>query len=213
MLFRRWLSISTAPSALAALTALGALGTPAQAADGLSLAALRESAEWLWPRLQARVTVQTASVGPSWSSALTAPAASRSLREVQGAALFGDVVLYSQPTLGSFRATSGVLLGNASGAPVLGLAGAGGRVGLTVLDGGLAAAGESPHAMPYLGLGYSSPLLWGGFSLSADVGLVAGRAAGLADVGRALFGSPTMDLAVREMRLSPMLQLGVRYAF
>jgi hypothetical protein len=32
-------------------------------------------------------------------------------------------------------------------------------------------------------------------------------------VSRAVFGNQAMDNALRELRLSPLLQLGVRYAF
>jgi hypothetical protein len=188
--------------------ALASFAAPATAlaADGLSVPAL----DWLWPQVQARITVQTAS--------LTAPALVRpgehmlTLRGVQGAAVLGDYVMFTRPALGSIRATGGVMLGSYGGAPTSS-AGAGSRIGLTLLEGGLAPAGSEAAAVPYLGLGYSSPPLWGAFSLTADVGMVAARPAGAAGMGRAVFGNQAMDQALREMRLAPVLQLGVRYAF
>jgi hypothetical protein len=49
--------------------------------------------------------------------------------------------------------------------------------------------------------------------LSAELGLVAERPSAVGGFGRALLGTQEMDLAVREMRLAPVLQFGLRYAF
>ena len=68
-------------------------------------------------------------------------------------------------------------------------------------------------ALPYLGVGYSDYSLKSGWGFWADIGLVAqspGQALGL---GRVLGGSQGVDELVRELRLSPMLQLGVNYSF
>jgi hypothetical protein len=75
------------------------------------------------------------------------------------------------------------------------------------------AGGLAPSATPYLGIGYSDYSLKTGWSFWADVGLVVenpGQALGL---GRVVTGSQGVDELVRELRLSPMLQLGVNYAF
>jgi hypothetical protein len=105
------------------------------------------------------------------------------------------------------------MLGGPGGAPVLHsnpLA----RVGITVLDGGFgSSASDTPSTLPYVGLGYSSANLWRRVSVSADFGLVAARPAGLSGLGRAMLGNQTVDTAVRDLRLAPLLQLGVRYSF
>jgi hypothetical protein len=191
--------------ALAAGGAALAMALPALAQDGI----VAPQNHWLWPNLQARVTLQTATLSPIAAGSLARHAETGALRGVQGGALFGDYI-FARPGYGDFRATSGLLVGSLSGAPTQSLAI--GRVGLSVLDGAAAGSAE-PGALPYLGMGYSSPLIWGGLSVTADLGLVAGRPAGFSSVGKALFGNQAMDLALRELRLQPVLQFGVRYAF
>jgi hypothetical protein len=180
-------------------------GCPVWAQDGITAPA----ADWLWPQVQARITVQTAALSPLAASSLVPQVDGTAPRGLTGGGVFGDYV-FARASYGSFRATSGLLLGQAAGAPRLS-AGAGSGIDLTLLDGasssGTAADGTT---MPYLGFGYSSPALWGGLLVSADLGLAAGRLSG---VGRALAGQQAWDQAVREMRLTPLLQLGVRYAF
>lgn len=198
----------------ARLAAAAAMAAPlgAQANQGL----VATAGEWLWPQLQARITVQTAVLsrvalsGPPETGVMAA-------RGVQGGSLLGDYV-FAAPRFGNFRATSGVMLGNPAGAPVLN-AMPSARLGITMLEGGYAGAGsagsngDGPSTLPYLGLGYSSASLWRSLSVSADVGLVAGRPAGLSGLGRAMLGNQAMDAAVRDLRLAPVLQLGVRYSF
>lgn len=192
----RWVSV------VAALCTL-----PALAQDGL----VAPKIDWLWPQVQARITVQTAALSPLSTTSLARDPSSLPLRGIQSGGLFGDYT-FATEGFGSFRASGGLLLGHLGGAPWRST-GIGGRLGIAVLDGGAAAASAEPATVPYLGLGYNSPTLWTGFSLSADLGLVAGHPSGLSGFGRALLGNQAMDLAVREMRLAPVLQLGVRYEF
>lgn len=206
---RVWARLAAAVAAVASVAApLGA-----QANQGL----VATAGDWLWPQLQARITVQTAVLS---RVALAGPteAGVPAARGVQGGAVLGDYV-FAAPRCGNFRATSGVMLGNPAGAPVLN-AMPNTRLGITMLEGGYAGAvgnlggnGEGPSTLPYLGLGYSSASLWRSLSVSADVGLVAGRPAGLSGLGRAMLGNQAMDAAVRDLRLAPVLQLGVRYSF
>ncbi len=205
---KRSMSATASAWLLAALVA-AAVPLQAQANQGF----VATPGEWLWPQLQARITVQTAVLT---RVALTGPseAGVAAARGVQGGALLGDYV-FAAPGFGNFRATSGVLLGNPSGAPVLNAMPIA-RLGITMLDGGYAGYGnnaDGPSTLPYLGVGYSSPSLWRSLSVSADVGLVAGRPAGLSGLGRAMLGNQAMDVAVRDLRLAPVLQLGVRYSF
>lgn len=118
-----------------------------------------------------------------------------------------------------FRATGGLLRGSI-GSPWM-LTGTGTvAMGWSPQTGYVSGTGlraASPDAglatVPYVGAGYSFdlPQTWGGdWSFSADVGMVA-VAPGVR-LGRG-YGSQYLDDAVREMRLRPVLQLGVSYSF
>lgn len=75
------------------------------------------------------------------------------------------------------------------------------------------AQGASISALPYVGLGYSA--LWPktGWGFWADVGMVVQSPGGALGLGRVIGGSLGVDDLMRELRLAPMLQLGVNYAF
>jgi len=194
------------PALAATAVALAAHIAPATAQSGLAIPA----ADRLWPDLQARIVVQTA---PMWSaapSALSRPGEGGPLRGVRGGALLGDYV-FARQSLGSFRATGGLVLGAWSGAPMI-LPTGGTRLGLDLL-GSTALGGGDSGALPYIGLGYNSPAIWGALSLTADLGLIAGHAPGAAGIGRVLLGDQAMDAALRELRLAPLVKLGVRYEF
>jgi hypothetical protein len=67
---------------------------------------------------------------------------------------------------------------------------------------------------PYLGIGYSGTGLRGNWSIKADIGLAAQRpGAARAGFGRWISGTQNLDDFLRDLRLSPMFQLGVSYAF
>ncbi len=72
---------------------------------------------------------------------------------------------------------------------------------------------QSLSAMPYLGIGYSDYSLKTGWGFWADIGLVVQSPGNATGMGRVLSGSQSVDDLVRELRLSPMLQLGVNYSF
>jgi hypothetical protein len=67
--------------------------------------------------------------------------------------------------------------------------------------------------MPYLGIGYSDYSLKSGWGFWADIGLVVQSPGNALGMGRVLSGSQSVEDLVRELRLSPMLQLGVNYSF
>ncbi len=187
--------------------ALLGLASAAIAADGLNV----PSAETLWPRWQARIAVQAASVSPLTLSRLFDGAAPQ--RGVQGGALLGDYY-FATPSFGSFRASGGLVSGSLGGLP-LAAGSAGPLLGLSVNASAqpLATGSEPPGTLPYLGVGFTGSPWLHGLAISADVGLVAERLSAASGVGRAAFGNQAMDNALRELRLSPMLQLGVRYTF
>ncbi len=166
----------------------------------------------LWPSLRARITIQTAAVSPLSLSGLGD--AGQGLR---GGAVLGDYV-FAEPSFGSFRATSGVVFGSHAGAPLFSVAvpGAASRLGLTLSQGRALPAAAAPdawQAAPYLGLGFSSPLGDSGFSLSADLGWVADTGTAGSDPFRSPLGVQGSDNQRRELRLSPLLQFGMRYTF
>lgn len=183
----------------------------AVAASGL----VPPEADVLWPRWHARIAVQGAQISArSLSSLVEGGSAPLGL---QGAALLGDYH-FAQPGFGVFRASGGLLMGAQGGAPLLS-APIGPRLGVSVLRGDVQAplpggyASESADAVPYLGVGFASGPWNGALSVNADLGLVAGQPSAALGVGRALFGNQGMERALREMRIAPLLQLGIRYAF
>lgn len=76
------------------------------------------------------------------------------------------------------------------------------------------ASGDNLWATPYVGLGYDTSATprsgWGGWGLSADVGWVTRRAGGR---GLGLGAQIDGEDGWRSLRLAPMLQLGMSYAF
>jgi hypothetical protein len=74
-------------------------------------------------------------------------------------------------------------------------------------------AAYSVTSMPYLGVGYTDYSLKSGWGFWADVGLVVQSPGNAAGLGRVLSGTQGVDDLMRELRLTPLLQLGVNYAF
>ena len=179
-----------------------ALGSMAAQAEG-GLRVAPEQAPW--PRWQARIGMDQAA---PWRGDL-APADS-GLRSMK---LLGDVYL-SGPgfgagqVVGGLRATGGLLLGSRS--PLLGASPNGAPLSLSVTQSLLTPVrGEEASDVPpvgYLGIGYSSLSLRGGWGFSADLGVMTGT-------GLRPPETRNLDDAVRELRLRPVLQLGVSYAF
>lgn len=184
------------------LASLVLVATTSRAADGLSPATL----DSLWPQWKARVQLQTAPLLPFGASTAL---------EVKGGAMLGDYLLV-QPSFGVFRATGGIVLGSLAGAPLY-KALPGQVLSLSVQGNGLQPAllpvAESPQPLPYLGLGFIATPQGSGFSISADFGLVSQNPGSSIELGRALLGNQGVERAFRELRLSPMAQLSVRYSF
>jgi len=199
----------SAPIVLASML----FGAAALAADGLT----PPSSDVVWPRWQARVSVGSAVLLPV---SLNGDAGARGA--LPSGAIFSDYY-FDAPGLrlpastGGLRATSGLMVGP-RGTPVVGASTlrAGGRLGFAPALGTLQSVGDgSADTVPYLGVGYTGFALKGGWGITADLGLVAESPANAGHVGRALFGNSgqTFDGALRDMRFSPVLQVGVSYAF
>ena len=173
-----------------------------------------------WPRWQGRVTVSAGTL--PWRSEL--PRTGAAGLKIQGLGLMGDYYFLrsqlGQHGAGGFRATSGLLMGTATSLWAMQPAssiGAGLSVGQheTSLFTGL--AGTEPTSdgatQPYVGVGYTGLFPKGGWGFAADFGLKALQPASAARLGRAMNGSQSLDDLVRELRLTPVLQLGVSYSF
>ena len=168
-----------------------------------------------WSRWQGRLSLGT----PYTPARLGAdnPAA-----RLGSASLMGDYYfsrsLVGARQLGGFRATSGLIfgprsmLGAAQGGFATGGAFSVGSRSIGLLPAPLAGdtAADTTTA-PYVGVGYTNLSVRSGWSFNADLGLVAQGSGGR--LGRGLTGGQSLDDAVRDMRMTPLLQLGVSYAF
>ena len=118
---------------------------------------------------------------------------------------------------GGFRATSGLLLGQRSGAyPLLNVAGASRSFNVDLRSAYLLLNEPAPaeaNAVPYLGVGYTGASAKGRWGFSADVGVMAMNPGSAVKLGRVMGGGQSLDDVLRDMRVSPMLQLGVSYSF
>jgi hypothetical protein len=174
--------------------------------------------DFQWPRWQGRLSMSTASTATTRTFGPANPGLS-------GLTLMGDYYLTGSllgtKRAGGFRATSGVVVGpRALAAANLG-AGSGGNgfnvdrrstsASMTgVLPGDQAV--DSP-TLPYLGVGYTGLSPRGGWSFNADLGLVSLSPGNAVKLGRFLGGGQGLDDTVRDMRWSPVMQLGVSYSF
>jgi len=186
--------------------------------DGLSADADRVP----WARFQSRVA--SAPGAPGWRADL-APLERTGL-QVGGVGLLGDVYFGSTPaprttSAGGFRATSGLLISARSTG--LGAASAS-TSGLLATDRRLFGASASPitypadpsvdnTTLPYIGIGYSNLSPKSGWHFSADLGVVSQSPGNVVRFGKVVGGSQSLDDVVRDMRLAPVVQLGVSYSF
>lgn len=153
------------------------------------------------PRLQARFELDQ----PLLMLRATQPLSAAALSNAQTLRLLGD---YQFSTLrlgetGGLRLTGGLLIN-------LRPAGLAGNLG-GATD-GLASA--TLTGTGYAGVGYASGTTRadGGWGFSADLGLAA-QGFGNAPLGRANSAGFTLDAAGRDLRLQPMIRLGVNMAF
>jgi hypothetical protein len=186
--------------------------------EGLSASADRVP----WARFQSRIAY--APGAPGWRADL-APF-ERSGLQIGSVGLLGDVYFGSTATTraaspGGFRATSGVLIGGRSA--WLGAVSTPSS-GLLATDRRLFGASANPFTypadstadnttVPYIGIGYSNLSAKSGWHFSADLGVVSQNPGNVVRLGRVFGGSQGLDDVVRDMRLAPVVQLGVSYSF
>lgn len=190
---------------------------PAMAADGDGLAAA-SAQQQPWARWQGRLSLTTSS--DPWRLGVEGPAV-----KLSGASLMGDYYFSRSLTgpnqLGGLRATSGLIFGPRSvpstGQP--GLATGGSAFSIASRSVGRAATpyGNDPASdnatVPYLGVGYTGLSARGGWAFSADLGVVGQGPANAGRLGRSGSSGPTLDDLVRDLRMTPLIQLGVSYSF
>jgi opacity protein-like surface antigen len=202
----RW-ALAAAVAAAAAANAVAAQG------EGLAPDAAT------WPRWQGRLSL--GSTGPL--SRLGMPNADGSGLKVRAAGLLGDYYfarsLRNAGSAGGFRATSGVFLGSRSSSllwnsQTAALTGRAFNVDRRSLGGlTLNPRDDISAPVPYLGLGYTGIAGKGSWGFSADLGVMALGSGSSVKLGRVFSGNHSLDDASHDMRLSPLLQLGVSYSF
>ena len=74
-------------------------------------------------------------------------------------------------------------------------------------------AADHVSTQPYLGIGYSDVSLKTSWGFWADIGLVVQSPGNALGLGRVLSGTQGVDELMRELRMEPMVQLGVSYSF
>ena len=170
-----------------------------------------------WPQWQGRVSLGMSAAGPR------ADAFNRDSPTLTGASLLGDYYFsrFDRGAIagGGFRATSGVFVGTRSSLLAFSPLSAG--RGFNIERRSLSSFALAPNpdnnndsAVPYLGLGYTGLYGKSGWGFSADIGVMALVGGGSAvKLGRVFTGNQSLDDALHEMRLSPLLQVGVSYSF
>lgn len=190
--------------------------TAAMAVDAASLTAHPEPMRWA--RWQGRLSLGTLST-PGFLLGADSPALKLASASLMADYYIGRSLADAGPA-GGFRATSGLIIGprSAQGAGLSDM-----RSG-SAFSIGTRPLGQTPWpyakdpggdtaTLPYLGLGYTGLSARNGWSYSADLGLVAQSPGNAVRLGRIFSGGQNLDDAIRDMHLSPLLQLAVSYRF
>jgi hypothetical protein len=170
-----------------------------------------------WARWQGRLSLEVQA--PLLRADLGAPQASG--LQVRSVSLLRDYYLtrslIGAGTEGGLRTTGGLIV--SPGSRTAGQALFGTQPGpYTVSQRAATLGGDTPSsdgnaAVPYLGVGYIGLSSRGGWSFSADLGLVALAAGNVVKFGRVFSGTQSLDGLTREMRFAPVMQMGLTYSF
>jgi hypothetical protein len=200
---------------LAGVIALATM--PAMGADGDGLTTTH-SDQLRWARWQGRLSLGTIAT-PGLRLGADSPSLKLASVSLMADYYLGRSLADTGP-IGGFRATSGLIYGPRSAlgsGPVNLRAGSAFSIGSRPLGQApmpyTADATGDTATLPYVGLGYTGLSVRSGWSFSADLGLVAQYPGNAARLGRVVNGGQSLDEVVREMRLAPLLQFGVSYAF
>lgn len=180
---------------------------------------LRADADSLtWPRVAARLGLSMSPASTTALPGLFDANMSRGPSQVTSLNVLGDVYF---PNVHGFRATGGVLLG-ARSQPWSSSALLANQPGAALVVGRTASAGmedtgsdasEASSSVPYLGIGYSDTSARRGWGFSADFGVLALAPKPAVRLGRVFSGQQSFDDLLRELRLTPSVQVGVSYSF
>jgi hypothetical protein len=211
MTVSRWIALSA--MALAPLAAW---------AEGEGLAADADHVPWA--RFQGRIAYAATSPLVRSNGAFLEDTGLK----MNGVSVMGDLYFGAAPgagkaSAGGFRATSGVIVGARGtlwGTPALAPASGLLSVDRRLFGPSAASLGyatdpnnDASGTLPYIGIGYSSLASRSGWSFSADLGLVSLSPGNAGRLGRVFGGGQSLDDVVRDMRLTPVLQLGASYSF
>lgn len=198
-------------------------GLPAWAIDGPGLRATDSS--WFHGRWQARIELNQGLSGRHQFDRynLAADASRSALRRLSVLRDYyfdwGDNAEAMPAASGGLRATGGLMVTSRStmalSPPRRGAASGASQQGLT----GSTTAGRwsDPNndlvSVPYVGVGYTDRPASTGWGFRADLGLMALRPQSVVKFGSALSGPQGLDDLLRDLRLSPLIQIGVSYSF
>ena len=205
------------------IAALMGAGGPTWSADGTGLRA--NDASWFQGRWQARIELSQGLSARHHGDPyhLAADTPRRSLR---GVAVLRDYYFdWGEPldlalaAPGGLRATGGLVVTPRSGAatPSSRRVGAYGASATGLRGTTIANAWSDPNSdlipVPYVGLGYTQLPGRTGWGFRADFGLMALSPQSAVKFGSALSGAQGIDDVLGDMRLSPLIQIGVSYSF
>jgi hypothetical protein len=206
------------------IAALMSAGLPAWSADGTGLQA--NDSSWFHGRWQARIELSQGASGhrhidPYNLAADTTRNSLRGLTVLRDYYFeWGDPPELAPAAVGGLRATGGLVVTPRSAAASASSRRVGTyRTSASGLTGRAIASGWSdPNndviPVPYVGLGYTDlPSRTGGWGFRADLGLMALSPQSAVKFGNALSGAQGIDDLLRDMRLSPLIQIGVSYSF
>lgn len=173
-----------------------------------------------WSGWQGRISLGSSL--PAWHAGLSGaePLGSR----VDSVTLVGDYYfsrsLIGHGSRGGFRTTGGLIYGPRSqltswrplGADQRAAFGIGRHV-FGAADGSGTEVIPDFATLPYLGVGYTGLSLRGRWRFNADLGMLALTPGSSVKLGKSQGANTSLDDVVREMRLAPVLQLGVSYSF
>ncbi len=205
------------------IAALIGTGGPAWSVDGTGLQA--NDSSWFHGRWQARIELSQGATGRRHIDPYNL-AADTTRSSLRGLAVLrdyyfngGDPPELGLATASGLRATGGLVVaprsavatassrrGSAYGASAQGLTG-------HALAGGWLDPNNDVIPVPYLGLGYTDLPSRTGWGFRADFGLMAFSPQSAVKFGSALSGAQGIDDLLRDMRLSPLIKIGVSYSF
>ena len=205
------------------IAALICTGGSAWSADGTGLQA--NDSSWFHGRWQARIELSQGASGRHHTDPYNL-AAGTSQRSLRGLAVLrdyyfdgGDPPELASATAGGLRATGGLVVTprSAVASPSSRRSGAYGTSTPGLTGHAIASGGSDPYddviPVPYLGLGYTDLPRLTGWGFRADFGLMALSPQSAVKFGSALSGAQGVDDLLRDLRLSPLIQIGVSYSF